>query len=154
MSYFCFFSSEALKLNPFKSHAPEERKIRVERSPKPDKTTGGLFGDAFGSDNSSTPASVGGADGGKTPKIGFLPLPPGYNKLVIPLGNVSKEIFVMVHLSIREILDVDSNEGVSFYFEWKYFTRIFVTEWIVQNDFEELRKKNVLQEIKIISVNY
>lgn len=44
--------------------------------------------------------------------VGFLPLPPGYNKLVIPLGNVSKEIFVMVHLSIREVTDVDYNNGV------------------------------------------
>ena len=49
----------------------------------------------------------------KKKKVGFLPLPEGYNKLVIPLGNVSKEIFVMVHLSIREILDVDSNNGVN-----------------------------------------
>lgn len=49
-----------------------------------------------------------------TVPIGALPLPPGYNKLAIPLGNISDAIFVKVYLSIREVLDVDTKNGVSF----------------------------------------
>jgi hypothetical protein len=44
--------------------------------------------------------------------VGFLPLPPGYNRLVIPLGNVSKSIFIMFYLSIRQVIDVDTDKGV------------------------------------------
>jgi hypothetical protein len=47
-----------------------------------------------------------------TVPIGFLPLPPGYNKLAIPLGNISESILVKVYLSIREVLDVDIKTGV------------------------------------------
>lgn len=45
-------------------------------------------------------------------QLGRLNLPDHYNKLVIPLGNVSDSIFVMVQLAIREVLDVDTKGEV------------------------------------------
>lgn len=79
--------------------------LRPPRSPQ--SKDSGLF------DNSEdTPPAIVENKGDPKSKIGFLPLPPGYNKLVIPLGNISKEIFVMVYLSVREIVDVDTNNGV------------------------------------------
>ncbi|OXA44653.1 glycine receptor subunit alphaZ1 [Folsomia candida] len=79
-------------------------KVKLVRNIR-DSHSGQLFGDAVETENNM------GKKAGKD-LVGFLPLPPGYNKLVIPLGNVSKEIFVMVHLSIREVTDVDYNNGI------------------------------------------
>ena len=46
-------------------------------------------------------------DGFSKLKVGYLPLPPGYNKLVIPLGNISSTIYCLVSLAIKKVLDVD-----------------------------------------------
>jgi len=40
-------------------------------------------------------------------KVGYLLLPPGYNKLIIPLGNISSTIYCLVSLAIKKVLDVD-----------------------------------------------
>lgn len=45
--------------------------------------------------------------------IGTLTIPAGYDKLVLPLGNVSPSIFVNVELGIREVLGVDTKGEVN-----------------------------------------
>lgn len=87
---------------------------RVERAPQPrarsspDKDSGLLIENIR--DEPIEPLRT--TNLNKTTSVGFLPLPPNYNKLVIPLGNVTKSIFVMVQLAIREILDVDTKNEV------------------------------------------
>lgn len=66
----------------------------------------------FAKDNQESPAKA--PKNQRVAPVGFLSLPPNYNRLAIPLGNVSEAIFVKVYLSIREVLNVDTENEVCF----------------------------------------